>query len=102
MSLLVGTERESTRIHVTISTGRTFQPLGPARIKGVYQSLIEWSRLHGNRPGFQHLIEAGLPESTFEAVVICFADRFPPDAVAACRETLRKTGAPEKLFVKSV
>src|SRR5262249_11737179 len=57
---------------------------GPAKKiakKGVYQSLLEWSKLHGNRPGFHSLIEAGLPEFTFEAVVVRFADRFPPDAV---------------------
>ena len=78
-----------------VSASRTRQKIAK---KGVYQSLIEWSGLHGNRPGFQHLIEAGLPEFTFEAVVIRFAERFPPDAVAACRETLRKAGAPEKLL----
>jgi hypothetical protein len=61
--------------------------------KGVYQSLLEWSELHGNRPGFRSLIEAGLPEFTFEAVVVRFADRFPPDVVASCRETLRNAGA---------
>jgi hypothetical protein len=62
--------------------------------KGVYQSLIEWSRLHGNRSGFRTLIEAGLPEFTFEAVIVRFADRFSPEVVASCRDTLRKAGAP--------
>lgn len=62
--------------------------------KGVYQSLLEWSKLHGNRQGFHSLIEAGLPEFTFDAVVVRFADRFPPDAVASCQETLRRAGAP--------
>jgi hypothetical protein len=62
--------------------------------KGVYQSLLEWSRLRGNRPGFHSLIQAGLPEFTFEAVVVRFADRFPPDVVASCRETLRKAASP--------
>jgi hypothetical protein len=65
--------------------------------KGVYQSLLEWSKLHGNRPGFRSLIEAGLPEFTFEAVVVRFADRFPADVVASCRETLRTAGAPREL-----
>ena len=74
-----------------IKASRTRQKIAK---KGVYQSLLEWSKLHGNRPGFHSLIEAGLLELTFEAVVVRFADRFPPDAVASCRETLRKAGAP--------
>jgi hypothetical protein len=40
-----------------VAATRTRQKIGN---KGVYQSLIEWSQLHGNRPGFHHLIEAGL------------------------------------------
>jgi hypothetical protein len=72
-----------------VKASRTRQKISK---KGVYQSLLEWSKLHGNRPGFHSLIEAGLPEFTFEAVVVRFADRFPPDVVASCRETLRKAG----------
>jgi hypothetical protein len=60
--------------------------------KGVYQSLVEWSKLRGNRPGFHALIEAGLPEFTFEAVIVRFSDRFTPEVVASCRETLKKAG----------
>jgi hypothetical protein len=63
--------------------------------KGVYQSLVEWSKLHGDRPGFHALIEAGLPEFTFEAVIVRFSDRFTPEVVASCRETLKKAGVPE-------
>jgi hypothetical protein len=73
-----------------VSATRTRQKISK---KGAYQSLLEWSKLHGNRPGFRSLIEAGLPEFTFEAVVVRFADRFPPDVVASCRETLRNAGA---------
>jgi hypothetical protein len=73
-----------------VAASRTRQKISR---KGVYQSLLEWSKLHGKRPGFQALIEAGLPEFTFEAVIVRFADRFPPDAVASCRETLRRAGA---------
>jgi len=73
-----------------VGASRTRQKI---KNKGVYQSLIEWSQLHGNRPGFHALIEAGLSEFTAEAVVIRFADRFPADVVENCRETLRKAGA---------
>ncbi len=61
--------------------------------KGVYQALVEWGKLHGNRPGFKSLIEAGLPEFTFEAVIVRFSERFPADVVEACRHTLAKVGA---------
>jgi hypothetical protein len=40
-----------------VPASRTRQKL---RNKRVYQSLVEWSRLHGNRSGFHDLIEAGL------------------------------------------
>jgi hypothetical protein len=72
-----------------VPASRTRQKL--AR-KGVYQSLIDWSKLHGNRQGFHTLIEAGMPEFTIEAVVLRFSDRFTPEVVADCRETLKKAG----------
>jgi hypothetical protein len=72
---------------------RASRTLRKIKNKGVYQSLIEWSQLHGNRPGFQALIEAGLSELTAEAIVVRFADRFPIDVVESCRETLRKAAA---------
>lgn len=61
--------------------------------KGVYQALVEWGKLHGNRPGFHSLVEAGLPEFTFEAVILRFSERFPNDVVEACANTLAKAGA---------
>jgi hypothetical protein len=61
--------------------------------KGVYQSLVEWSQLKGNRIGFERIIEAGMADLTFEAVVCRFADRFPPEVVANCRDTLMKAKA---------
>src|SRR6266404_4382660 len=69
------------------SAARTRQKI---KAKGVHQSLLEWGKLHGNRPGFQSLIEAGLPEFTFEAVILKFSERFPADVVEACRHTLAK------------
>jgi hypothetical protein len=47
----------------------------------------------GNRAGFQNLIDAGLPEFTFEAVILNFSERFPADVVEACRHSLAKAGA---------
>jgi len=58
----------------------------------VYQSIVEWSKLRGNRPGFHTLIEAGMPEFAFEAVVVRFSDRFTPEVVASCQDTLKKAG----------
>jgi hypothetical protein len=55
--------------------------------------LVEWSKLHGNRQGFYALVNAGLADLTFEAVVVRFADRFPPEIVARCRDTLKAGGA---------
>ena len=69
--------------------------------KGAHQSLVDWSKLHGNRSGFHALIEAGLPEFTFEAVVVRFADQFTPDVVASCRETLRKAHEVTNLHFKT-
>jgi hypothetical protein len=72
------------------SAARTRQKI---KAKGVYQALLEWGKLRGNRPGFKSLIDAGLPEFTFEAVILKFAQRFPPDVVEACRLTLAEAGA---------
>src|SRR5215212_5175593 len=41
-----------------VAASRTRQKISK---KGVHQSLLEWSKLRGNRPGFHALIEAGLP-----------------------------------------
>jgi hypothetical protein len=75
-----------------VTASRTRQKIAK---KGVYQSLIEWSKLRGNRQGFHSLVEAGLPEFTFEAVVVRYSDRFAPEVVASCRETLKEAGVPE-------
>lgn len=72
-----------------VAASRTRQKIAN---KGVYQSIVEWSKLHGNRAGFHTLIEAGMSEFTFEAVVVRFPDRFTPEVVASCRETLKKAG----------
>jgi hypothetical protein len=75
-----------------VTASRTRQKIAK---KGVYQSIVEWSKLHGNRPGFHTLIDAGMPEFTFESVVVRFSDRFTPDVVSSCRETLKKAGVQE-------
>lgn len=62
------------------------------KTKGVYQALLEWGKLRGDRPGFKALIDAGLPEFTFEAVILRFAHRFPTDVVESCRLTLAEAG----------
>ena len=45
--------------------------------KGVYQSLIEWTRGKIETNGFVLLIDAGLPEYTGEYLVTRYADHVP-------------------------
>lgn len=49
--------------------------------KGVYQSLVEWTRGKVETNGFKLLVENGLPEYTGEYLVMRYAQRFPPDVV---------------------
>jgi hypothetical protein len=56
--------------------------------KGVFQSLVEWTRGKVETNGFKLLVEAGLPEFTGEYLVARHADRFPDDVVALARERL--------------
>ena len=56
--------------------------------KGVYQSLVEWTRGKIETNGFTLLVDAGLPEYTGEYLVIRYADRFPLDVVRLARERL--------------
>ena len=56
--------------------------------KGVYQSLIEWTRGKAETNGFKLLVDAGLPEYTGEYLVVRYADRFPADIVALVRGRL--------------
>jgi hypothetical protein len=60
--------------------------------KGVYQSLIEWTRGKAETDGFKLLVQANLPEYTAEYLVARYADRFPPDVVALARERLASYG----------
>jgi hypothetical protein len=57
--------------------------------KGVYQSLVEWTRGKTETNGFKLLIEAGLPEHTAEYLVAEFAHKFPDDVVELARNRLR-------------
>jgi hypothetical protein len=58
------------------------------RNKGVYQSLVEWTRGKIETNGFTLLIDAGMPEYTGEYLVARYADRFPPDVVQLARDRL--------------
>lgn len=60
--------------------------------KGVYQSLIEWTRGKAETEGFIMLVEAGLPEYTGEFLVVKYEHRFPADVVELARSRLRKHG----------
>ena len=60
--------------------------------KGVYQSLIEWTRGKAETDGFKLLVQADLPEYTAEYLVARCTDRFPPDVVALARERLTSHG----------
>ena len=76
---------------LTEKNGRT-QPAHRTRQKiankGVYESLVEWTRGKVETEGFRILVEAGLPEYTGEYLVVRYADRFPPDVVSLARERL--------------
>jgi len=75
----------------TLAAGRT-QPAHRTRQKiankGVYQSLIEWTRGKTETDGFKILVDAGLPEYTGEYLVARYAKRFPADVVSLARERL--------------
>lgn len=58
--------------------------------KGVYQSLIEWTRGTKETDGFELLVEKGLPNYTGEYLVARYASRFPEDVVARAHERLTK------------
>ena len=57
--------------------------------KGVYQSLVEWTRGKVETNGFKLLVEKGLPEYTGEYLVARYADRFPADVVELAHERLK-------------
>jgi hypothetical protein len=69
----------------TTSASRTRQKIAN---KGVYQSLIEWTRGKTETNGFKLLVEAGLAEYTGEYLVARYAGRFPNDIVALARDRL--------------
>ena len=60
--------------------------------KGVNQTLIDWSKLGGDRQGFRDSVEAGFACNTGEAIVVRHADKFPPDVVERCKDTLQRAG----------
>jgi hypothetical protein len=60
--------------------------------KGVYQSLVEWTRGKIETNGFKLLVEAHLPEYTGEYLVVRYADRFPADVAALAKERLTSHG----------
>lgn len=56
--------------------------------KGVYQSLVEWTRGKTETNGFILLVEKGIPEYTGEYLVARYSDRFPSDVVELAHERL--------------
>ena len=60
--------------------------------KGVYQSLIEWTRGKVETNGFKLLVEKGLPEYTGEYLVLKYAERFPEDVVQLAIKRLDEHG----------
>ncbi|UGX91138.1 hypothetical protein G6321_00035795 [Bradyrhizobium barranii subsp. barranii] len=68
-----------------VKAGRTRQKI---KNKGVYQSLIDWSRSKGESDGFKACVAAGRPERTGEYIVVQYAHRLPEDVVDAARERL--------------
>lgn len=60
--------------------------------KGVFQSLIEWTRAPVETEGFRLLVTKGLPEFTGEYLVARYAARFPEDVVNRAIERLEKHG----------
>jgi hypothetical protein len=77
----------SEKNHSNTPATRTRQKLAN---KGIYQSLVEWTRGKVETNGFKLLVEAGLPEYTAEYLVARYADRFPPEVVELARERLRR------------
>jgi hypothetical protein len=73
----------------TTIASRTRQKL---KNKGVYQSLIEWTRGKIETNGFTLLVENGLPEYTAEYLVAKHATRFPSDVVQLAENRLQKHG----------
>ncbi len=62
--------------------------------KGVYQSLVEWTRGKIETEGFKLLVEAGLPDFTGEYLVARHAERFPEDVVSSAHERLKLHNIP--------
>lgn len=60
--------------------------------KGVFQSLVEWTRGRIETNGFKLLVEKGLPEYTGEYLVMRYRDRFPDDVVKRASTRLAKHG----------
>jgi hypothetical protein len=58
--------------------------------KGVYQSIVEWTRGKVETNGFNLLVKNGLPEYTGEYLVMKYAARFPQDVVELAKDRLRK------------
>jgi hypothetical protein len=62
--------------------------------KGVFQSLVEWTRGKVETNGFKLLVDKGLPEYTGEYLVVRYAARFPEDVVALARARLTEHNIP--------
>ena len=60
--------------------------------KGALQTLTDWAMEPNVTPGFEALVAAGAARFTGEYVVVEYADRFPPEAVAAARAKLLTHG----------
>lgn len=60
--------------------------------KGAIATLTDWALDADVTPGFTALVESGMAEFTGEYVVVEFADRFAPEAVAAARKRLADHG----------
>jgi hypothetical protein len=73
----------------TTRLGRTRQKI--ARV-GVRQVLVDFANHPTSTPGFDMLIERGMPELTGEAIVLRHPHEFPPTVVEAAKHRLELVG----------
>lgn len=62
--------------------------------KGAIATLSDWALDTKVTPGFEALMEGGMPEFTGEYVVVEFADHFPPNVVEAAKARLAAHAPP--------
>ena len=73
----------------TVRLSRTRQKIGRV---GVKQTLIDFATSKAPTPGFNMLIERGLPELTGEALVLKHSESFDPGVQSAARQRLEDAG----------